>query len=58
MEQLDLFYKLERIRCGKASTKDVLYVRLLDQGLIDGSTPPKLTDVGQGMLNDLRPAID
>ena len=54
LEDPNLFYKLERIQSGKASAQDVLHVHLLDQALIDASTPPKLTDVGQGILQALR----
>ena len=53
LEQLGLFYMLERIHAGTGSVQDFACVEFLGE-LIDGSDPPMLTDIGRDKLQALR----
>lgn len=54
LEQLGLFYMLERLQSGRGSVQDIVRVRLRQERLIDGNDPPSLTSDGIERLNALR----
>lgn len=54
LEKHDLCFVLERIHRGNASLQDIARAGLLGGCFIDSSEPPKLTDVGQEILQALQ----
>ena len=54
LEQLGLFYMLERIHVGAGSVQDFACVGFLGGELIDASDPPMLTEIGRDKLQALR----
>jgi hypothetical protein len=54
LEQLGLFYMLERIDVGTGSVQDFACVGFLGGELIDASDPPMLTEIGRDKLQALR----
>lgn len=57
LEQLGLFYMLERLHGGHGSVQDIVRVGLRREGLIDDNSPPALTARGVECLNALRRLI-
>ena len=58
LEELGLYYMLERIHANSGSTQDIVRVGLRGDGLIDGDDPPKLTEAGRDKLQALRMLVD
>ena len=58
LEQLGLYYMLERVLNGNASMQDMVRIGLRTEGFIDASDPPTLTDRGRHTLQTLRQLVD
>lgn len=54
LDQLGLYYMLERIHKGTANVNDFIRVGMFQAGLIDDSDPPQLTEAGKHKLQALR----